>query len=189
MKPGEFRYFLAIIPPIEVAQEIYEIKEEVAEKFNSKAALRSPAHITLHMPFSWKEAKEDKLIGKLAQATNFESFNLTFNGYAVFPPRTIYIKNEYSQYLMYFQLELAQFCKKELNLFNSTHNRGFNPHTTIAFRDLRNDNFQRAWDYFKNRTYQNRFEVSGFWLLKHDGKRWKAHHEFKFLGFQQVPEL
>ena len=58
MKEGEKRYFLAIIPPEKIEKEIYGLKELVADKFHSKAALRSPAHITLHMPFLWKEAKE-----------------------------------------------------------------------------------------------------------------------------------
>ena len=42
------------------------IKQEFANRFNSKAALRSPPHITLHMPFKWKEEKEVKLIDVLS---------------------------------------------------------------------------------------------------------------------------
>ena len=85
MKPGDFRYFLAIMPPTEIEQRIYSLKQEVAEKFNSKAALRSPAHITLHMPFLWKEAKEVRLVDKLVQATKLKNFNLLLDGFAAFP--------------------------------------------------------------------------------------------------------
>ena len=124
MKPGDFRYFLAIMPPTEIEQRIYSLKQKVAEKFNSKAALRSPAHITLHMPFLWKEAKEVRLVDKLVQATKLKNFNLLLDGFAAFPPRTIYVKNEHFQPLIDFQKQLSMFCKRELNLFNSTHNRG-----------------------------------------------------------------
>ncbi len=185
MKPGQFRYFLAIIPPDQIAQEIHQYKQLVANEFNSRAALRSPAHITLHMPFLWNEAKEPKLINKLAQATSCSTFQIFLNGFAAFPPRTIYIKNEFSQPLMSLQAELSLYCKRELNLFNSTHNRGFNPHTTIAFRDLRNEQFVKAWDYFKDKPYSASYEVNSFWLLKHNGKIWQAHQEFKFLDSEQ----
>ena len=188
MKPGQFRYFLAIIPPAAVEERVHKLKELVAEEFNSKAALRSPAHITLHMPFLWKEAKQDRLFHKLAHATSFSSFDLNLNGFAAFPPRSIYIKNEFSQPLIDFQKALAQICKLELNLFNATHNRGYNPHTTIAFRDLKKDVFPKAWEYFKCQEFRAEFKVDSFWLLKHDGKRWLAYKEFKFQDSQPEPE-
>ena len=180
MKPGESRYFLAIIPPAQIEQRICLLKQKAADKFNAKAALRSPAHITLHMPFIWHEAKEDRLINKLMQTTNYPPFYLSLNGFAAFAPRTIYIKNEYTQALTEFQLTLASFCRRELYLFNLTHNRGYNPHTTIAFRDLKKSVFPRAWAFFENQKFQETFKVDGFWLLKHDGKRWHAHKGFKF---------
>ncbi len=60
-------YFLAIIPPQPIYDEVMTLKQEVLEKFDSKAALRSPPHITLHMPFKWKEKKEEHLIQKLSE--------------------------------------------------------------------------------------------------------------------------
>lgn len=187
MKPGVNRYFLAIIPPTELEQRIYGLKEFVKEHYNSKAALRSPAHITLHMPFNWKEAKESRLTHKLAQATKTDSFLLSLNGFAAFPPRSIYIKNEFSQSLIDFQKALAQTCKTELNLFNATHNRGYHPHTTIAFRDLKKEVFPQAWKHFQTQEFKAEFMVNSFWLLKHDGKQWHAHYEFRFQGSQLEP--
>ena len=92
MKPAESRYFLAIIPPDPIQSEAQKIKVQFRDDFNSKGALRSPAHITLHMPFQWKEKKEDKLFSLLVQATNEEKFHLSFDGFGAFPPRTIFIR-------------------------------------------------------------------------------------------------
>ena len=49
------QYFVALIPPSPVYEEAQALKEYFREKYNSKAALNSPPHITLHMPFFWKE--------------------------------------------------------------------------------------------------------------------------------------
>ena len=126
---------------------------------------------------------------KLVYATKFNVFNLALNGFAAFAPRTIYVKNEFSQLLISFQAELAGFCKRELNLFNATHNRGYNPPITIAFRDLKKEVFPQAWTFFQQQEFSAKFEVDGFWLLKHDGKCWRAYKAFKFGAFQRVPEL
>jgi 2'-5' RNA ligase len=174
------RYFLAIIPPEPLATEIDEIKQHFADEYSSKGALRSPAHITLHMPFQWKEAKEERLINLLAQTTKFDSFDIQLNSYGAFYPKTIFIQNEYCQSLMDFQVALSRYTKREMQLFNSTHNRGYNPHITVAFRDLKQEAFEKAWATFKKKTFDAAFTVSSFWLLKHDGKVWKAFKEFRF---------
>ncbi|OEK02659.1 hypothetical protein BFP97_14505 [Roseivirga sp. 4D4] len=180
MKAAESRYFLALIPPEPLQSEIQKVKEYFRDTYNSKGALRSPAHITLHMPFLWKEKKESKLINLLAQATKEVKFELKLDGYGAFAPKTIFIKNQESQELIDFQKRLAGFAKRHMNLFNATHNRGYHPHMTVAFRDLKKDDFAKAWNEFQDRSFNKVFEVNSFWLLKHDGSRWNAHKEFQF---------
>ena len=58
-------YFIAIIPPSPVYEEALELKKYFKEQYGSKAALNSPPHITLHMPFLWNEEKEKKLTERL----------------------------------------------------------------------------------------------------------------------------
>jgi 2'-5' RNA ligase len=173
------RYFLAIIPPEPIASQIDEIKHQFMNEYGSKGALRSPAHLTLHMPFEWKEAKEDKLIHLLAQTTKWNPFPIVLNGFGAFPPKTIFIKNEPCPELIDFQSNLANYTKRNMQLFNPTHNRGYNPHITVAFRDLKKEAFAKAWHEFETRPFKANFEVDSFWLLKHDGKIWQAFKEFK----------
>lgn len=180
MKANESRYFLALIPPEPLQSDVHKIKEYFRDAYNSKGALRSPAHITLHMPFLWKEKKESQLINLLVQTTNIQNFQLILDGFGAFPPKTIFIRNQESQELIDFQKQLAGFTKRHMNLFNATHNRGFNPHMTVAFRDLKRDKFNQAWEDFKSRAFNQSFEVNSFWLLKYDGSRWNAYKEFQF---------
>lgn len=180
MKAPATRYFLAIVLPEPIQTLAQGVKEHFRDRYDSKGALRSPAHITLHMPFQWKEKKEALLFDLLAQATKEKKFTLQFDGFGAFPPRTIYIKNKMCTELMDFQSRLAQHAKRHMNLFNATHNRGYHPHTTIAFRDLKKDQFVEAWKEFEDKSFDSEFEVKSFWLLKHDGKRWNAYREFQF---------
>jgi len=180
MKTEKNKYFIALIPPDPLQSEIGEIKQLFHTDYGSKGALRSPAHITLHMPFLWKQKKEDKLIDLLVHATKETSFDLILNGFGCFVPRTVYIKVNESAQLNDFQKRLATYTKRALNLFNATHNRGFHPHITVAFRDLKKGRFFEAWSEFELKPFESMFPVNSFWLLKHDGKEWKAYKEFQF---------
>lgn len=180
MRSEKKKYFIALIPPNPVQSELEVVKNHFQENYSSKAALRSPAHITLHMPFLWKEDKEERLINLLVRATKEKPFPLTLDGFGCFAPKTIYIKNDFSQELLSFQQRLVTHTKRSMNLFNATHNRGFHPHITVAFRDLKKDQFELAWIEFENKVYKASFEVKSFWLLKHDGKNWNAYREFPF---------
>ena len=59
---GIGKYFLAVVPPPPVYEEALAFKNYFKDHYASKAALRSPPHITLHMPFEWKLRKETQLI-------------------------------------------------------------------------------------------------------------------------------
>lgn len=174
------RYFLALIPDEPLATAIHKIKLELNEDYGTKGALRSPAHITLHMPFLWKEKKEEELFYLLAQTTNQKKFSIQLNGFGAFEPKTIFIKNDFCQPLMDFQAALTRHTWREMKLFNPNHNKGFHPHITIAFRDLKKEAFYKAWPLFEHREFKATFYVNSFWLLKHDGHVWHAHKKFSF---------
>lgn len=176
------RYFLAIIPPLPIREKVMEVKAYFRDHFNCKAPLRSPAHITLHMPFTFKEGKEAELVEKLKNMVDSQqTFDLTLNGFGAFAPRTIYVTVEDSAPLISFQKDLTQFAKRELGLFNTNYkDQGYHPHITVAFRDLKKALFPQTWSEFKDQEFSATFEVSSFWLLKHDGKNWQPHTEFSF---------
>lgn len=175
------KYFIAIIIPEPAQNEILSYKNHVAENYNSKAALRSPGHITLHMPFEWKEEKENILIDKLSAFKAAGPFQAGLKDFGCFAPRVIFVDVVKNEALENFQKQVVIHAKKELNLFNQSESmRGFHPHVTIAFRDLKKEMFHKAWDYFKDQKYSVSFSVNSFHLLKHTGKEWLPHHRFQF---------
>jgi 2'-5' RNA ligase len=183
-KNSENLYFIAIIPPEPIYGQALALKQHFKEQYNSKAALNSPPHITLHMPFKWKESKEARLIDGLEEfSAKQNSFGLKLNNFSAFEPRVIFVDVIKDGKLEQLQKQLKRFCKVELNLFNADYKEfAYHPHLTLAFRDLKKPQFYKAWEEFKGKKFEVTFDVDSIALLKHDGKEWRA---FKELHFQQ----
>lgn len=173
-------YFIAIIPPAPIYEEALEQKEYFKKHYNSKASLNSPPHITLHMPFKWRERDEEKLEQHLLEfSRNQTPVNIKLDNFSSFPPRVIFINVVLNPELGNLQKSLERYCKKSLNLFNSNYKElPFHPHLTVAFRDLKKPNYQRAWDEFKLKDFKAEFKADKLALLKHNGRVWEIHQEF-----------
>jgi 2'-5' RNA ligase len=179
-KEGFGNYFLAIVPPSPIHEEALVLKNYFKDNFNSKASLNSDPHITLHMPFEWKEAKENLLIENLELfVKRFKSLSINVSGFKCFEPRVIFIGVEKTDELAVFQKELERYCKRTFQLFNAQYrDMPYHPHITLAFRDLKKPMFYKAWEEFKLKNYNATFLADRIALLKHDGKRWNTFHEF-----------
>ena len=56
MERDDILYFIALIPGKELKEKVRAVKERMKADYNAGHALKSPAHITLQMPFkrnSW----------------------------------------------------------------------------------------------------------------------------------------
>jgi 2'-5' RNA ligase len=175
------QYFLAIVPPSPVFEEALELKHYFKSRYNSKASLNSPPHITLHMPFRWKEDKEEELIFNLREfETGLRPFDLQLLNFNSFPPRVIFIDVVPNEQLQSLQKKLLRFCKKKLNLFNADYkDQPFHPHMTLAFRDLKKSMYAEAWEEFNVKSFSASFKVDKFHLLKHNGRIWETFSEIK----------
>lgn len=173
-------YFVAIVPPSPIYEEAFEQKVYFKNKYNSRASLNSPPHITLHMPFKWAEKKEDELVGHLSSFANENApVSINLNGFSSFPPRVIFINVEITPDLERLQKNLARYFKRQLNLFNANYKAlPFHPHLTLAFRDLKKPNYQKAWEEFVSKSYQATFLANKVMLLKHSGSLWEVFHSF-----------
>ena len=91
-KEGTALYFIAIIPPSPIFEQASGLKNHFKQQYQSKAALNSPPHITLHMPFEWKVKKEEELVSKLSLfSKSKDTFELELKNFGCFAPRVIFI--------------------------------------------------------------------------------------------------
>ena len=181
MKVDKALYFVALVPDNPLKQHITDIKELFRDEYNSKAALRSPPHITLLMPFKWRVDREQFLSESLSRtAQNQKVFNITLNGYGAFPPRVIYVNPEPSPELLELKKSINSMALRDWKLTDLLDDRPFHPHMTVAFRDLRKSEFHRAWEKFKDKNFSGAFEANNLSLLKHNGKYWEIAEQFYF---------
>jgi 2'-5' RNA ligase len=176
------QYFIALVPPSPLYDDVSRLKNYFREQYNSKASLNSPPHITLHMPFRWREDKEPDLTKALSDFSfGRESFKLQLLNFNAFPPRVIFIDVVQNDTLTALNKDLHRFCKRELNLFNAAYkDLAFHPHMTLAFRDLKKPMFLKAWEEFQERKFAATFTIDKIVLLKHNGKVWDIFKEFGF---------
>lgn len=184
MQNSESLYFIALIPPQPVYNEALNLKQYFKTTYKSKASLNSPPHITLHMPFKWKDHKENSLTEALARfAKQHQPVEITLNNFNAFEPRVIFIDVVKEENLALLQKQLKRFCMTELNLFNADYKElAFHPHITLAFRDLKKPAFYEAWAEFKEKKFEATFTATELVLLKHDGKVWNALKTFSLGG-------
>ncbi len=176
------RYFIALVLPTPLFEQVLQWKHYFKEHYNSKASLHSPPHITLHMPFEWRSEKESELVeGMRALAMQLYTVQIELNGFGCFTPRVIFVNVVQSPRLTSLQNLVRQYCKRHLGLFNADYqDRPFHPHVTVAFRDLKKSMFAKAWESCKEKSFKGEFTASRVALLKHDGRKWNIHQEFDF---------
>ncbi|MFC5625442.1 2'-5' RNA ligase family protein [Algoriphagus winogradskyi] len=176
------KYFLAIVPDGEFEEQVTNLKLEIKNRFQAKYALKSPPHITVKMPFTYNEAKEEQLIGRLGSfMANYEPMHLIIKGVKTFGERVIYLDVHAEQDLYDFQSDLKNFCKRELNLVDELSDRNYHPHMTVAFKDIKKDKFQNILHFVSEMGLMHKIEVSNIMLLKRVDRVWKLHKKLQKL--------
>ncbi len=178
-KDNHSLYFIAIVPNEPLQGRLMGWKEWIYKETGSMGALRSPAHITLHMPFKWKLKKEDLLISSLQNLiSSISGFQVSLINFNSFEPRVIYVDVEKNEQLTSLKDEVSSLSRKTLKLDLPKDLRGFNPHITIGFRDLKKPQFYKAWEQLKTKMFEDSFNVNSIALLKHNGKKWEVYKSF-----------
>lgn len=171
-------YFLALMLPDEISDQVTKLKEELERKYGIRHALKSPPHITLQKPFRRPQSDEPIFIENLSSfASGQFSFEIKLSGFSVFSPRVIFVDVVNTKELADRHENLQQFLQTDLDFPKHEPNFGFNPHVTIATRDLK-IHFHEVWNEFKDRNFEANFMSYDLTMLKHNGKYWDVWHQF-----------
>lgn len=175
-------YFAAIIPPEDISMEVHEFRLRIAEKYNSRAALKPPVHITLFPPLEMPVSLERPFMSLLDDVgSRHHSFELHLNGFGSFPPRVIYVKPEKELRMNVLSREIVDNFIHHISPMMELRGYKFRAHMTIAYRDLDPSIFPAAWNEFKDKEYKRSFFVGDVSLLKHDRTQWNIIHRSKLL--------
>lgn len=170
-------YFIAIVLPGRVGEKVRAVQQYIAGKFESSRSLRVIPHITLKAPFVMDRLMHEKLVSWFAGLEiDVASFEQELNHFGAFENKkspVIYIKPAATEGLYRLQNEIVtQFEIGFSDQFLSFTDKHFSPHVTVAYRDLKPDQFREAWKEFSQYDFTDKFNVLDFHLLQHDGKQW-----------------
>lgn len=174
-------YFIALLLPPQISEQITTWKKEMASNYSARHALKSPPHITLQMPFRRDNDEESIMIQKLESFVCQQSrMDICLSGFGCFPPRVIFADIANPKPIAQRFNDLQKYLEEELNFSQNELSRKFNPHITLATRDLSKEVFPEAWSDFKNREFHAEFQSRDLTLLKHNGKFWDVFQTFQW---------
>jgi 2'-5' RNA ligase len=173
MQYGSFMYYIAIVAESPVAEDVQRFKEEMLEKFGCVAAMKSPAHITLIAPFYFSKGLSKILSDTFHQFNaNMQPFEVRVDGFGHFRRDVLYVQPAENALLMQLQEKAVSFFSGLLGEKVSSK-RNFHPHLTIANRDLKSEDFDKARSLFIGRPYSAAWTVKDICLMRHNGKQWE----------------
>ena len=174
-------YFIALVPESPLRDTVDNFKREIRDRFGAAHALKSPAHITLQMPFHWLESEEYLLEKCLRQfASSQIGLLVNLEGFDCFARRVLFVKVRDHLPLQQLQSNLKKELISQLGFPAPKQTAKFHPHMTIATRDLDESDFKEAWEAFHSRNFCASFKADSLFLLKHNGKCWDLFKEFPF---------
>lgn len=187
--PEKPLYFIAIVPPEPFRNQAWKLKEHFRDRYNSKASLNSPPHITLFPPFKLVKEEQELVEALKDIAANFNPFMVSLENFGAFPPRVIFIDVLRNPRMDLLQQKIKkiipEFAQKDPKL---NQDRPFHPHMTLAFRDLSKEDFKKAWQEFKEEELSYSWEAESFTLLRHNGNRWEEKQEIE-LGKHSIKDI
>lgn len=180
MNSPKRRFFIALVPPPEIQDYTNQVKQIFADRYHSRAALKSPPHITLQPPFEWLADDLPTLSQALTEfALQQAAVPVTLSGYGAFVPRVVFINVVKTGELLALQAALMAYLEAKLGIGDRTaKTRPFAPHMTVGFRDLTKPNFRTAWAEFQPQSLEFEFTATHLTLLIHNGQRWNICQEF-----------
>jgi 2'-5' RNA ligase len=178
-------YFVAIIPPQEICEEITTFRQDFAQQYNSRTALKVVPHITLKAPFKLMSDAHSQIVSWFKNlAINEEPFKIELKNFGAFHNKykpVVFVNPEITQPLAQLQKEIL---KSFLDYFPFVQipevEFKFKPHITVAYRDLQPEEFFKAWQVYKTKEYHGEFLVENFHLLQHDTRKWNIIDTYDF---------
>ncbi len=169
-------HFIALIPDRELRNKITSFKLDFSERFESERALKVPPHITLKAPFKCSGSGRDEVLNWFSEMSlQQKPFHLYLNGFGAFHNKgnpVVFVNPVANIDLLKMQRELMIGFNSILPAYVHPTDINFKPHMTVAYRDLKPENFSLAWQEYKYKPFYEVFDVHSIYLLEHDWKKW-----------------
>ena len=174
-------YFLAVLCPPSIDEKVQTYKLWMRDRFGCTVALKSTAHITLIPPFWMEHMLEEKLIHTLSHfQTTIPCFEIQMQGFSHFSNRVVFVAVNENPQLGSLRKAVEGHFIQPFHGIIKPDDRPFHPHVTIANRDIKPGDFNKAWEHFKRLTFDERFDATSVSLLKLSPGKWNVISEQAF---------
>jgi 2'-5' RNA ligase len=169
-------YYIALICPDELNEKVKAQKEYMFEQYGCRAAGKSPAHITIVPPFRAEEDLQQNLLDFVSTFNiGIAPFTVGLNGYGNFGDRVLFIDVAPNQQLLQLEQECMQEFTDQFPSIIFGMKPPFNPHVTIATRDIPEGKLQEAKAYFEAQgSFAEQFDAKELRLVKLDHGNWNV---------------
>jgi 2'-5' RNA ligase len=168
-------FYIAINCPQDVEEKVHGYKEYLQKAYGCRAASKSPAHITLVPPFR----AEDELAKDLADFVHTYNAGLVpveirMEGYGNFGDRVLFLDVEPSAPLTALEKDVMTEFTTHFPSIIFGMKPEFNPHVTLATRDIPQGKLEEAKAYFEaNHPFHTSFDARELTLFKLENGWWK----------------
>lgn len=185
-KPDNKIYFIALLPTAEVGKEIIRLKQEFAERYGSRHAVKVLPHITIQVPFTADPALEKAFCNDLIDFAGAQTpFEVKLKGFGSFQRKenqVLFINVEKTAPLADMHSRLMGFLRQEFCFSKMLARTAFAPHITVAFKDLTTRQFEEAWPAYEHRPFEATFKVNNLYFLRHNGTSWEVLQKCRLGG-------
>jgi 2'-5' RNA ligase len=169
-------FYIAIVCPDNINAQVKQFKDHLEQTYGCRAAAKSPAHITVVPPFR----AEDEMAAPIAdfvQTFNMGMLPISINlkHYGNFGDRVLFIDVEPNPGLTALEQEAMSDFTQQFPSIIFGLKPDFNPHVTLATRDIPEGKLEEAKAYFEtNFPFDETFTsnalrafklVNGWWQL------------------------
>lgn len=168
-------FFIAIVCPPEVNEKVLRFKHWMKEQFGCVVALKSPAHITLIPPFWLEDVRETELLQTLQSfRSDMDELEIQLDGFSHFGKRVLFINVKENPALHELKKQTEIHFIQSFGDTIKKDERPFHPHISIANRDMKPGDFEKAWQHFSKKEFKETFRTKTISLLKLSPGKWNV---------------
>lgn len=161
-------FYIAIVCPDTIEDKVKAYKNYMEQTYGCRSAQKSPAHLTIVPPFRAEDEME-KHLQDFVQTFNMGMVPvaITLDGYSNFGERVLFVDVAPNTTLTTLEQEAMQEFSNQFPAIIFGIKPEFNPHVTIATRDIPEGKLNEAKGYFEtNHPISETFTAKGLVLMK-----------------------
>eukprot|EP01134_Creolimax_fragrantissima_P003317 CFRG3317T1 len=173
----KMRWTVAITFPRNIQEDIESIVRDITHRYQTHTS-RAPPHITLIPPFERQLSDIDCVRTALdVFMKKRTSIGVRLNNFNTFPPRVVFIDVKKTTELVELKQTLEAYLLMSCDVPKDRHPQ-FNPHVTVASRDLCNVKFNEMWAELRQKEFIREWDSNCVTLMRYENHSWKTDSIF-----------